>query len=258
MPAISMLAANFGYGLRAPSTNPTAKLAIVNIDVSTSGQTIIDSNTRNLANLNTNKSSYYYVFENGGYSESNNIQFTASTPNTNSTYAYNTVTLQNEMSGTWPETKELWIWVPSGATGNNSVIVTEQGSASFSPSWFDSHIEIVGGVLKCGVWTGSLTSFTLAASITRDRWHHVVWRYNGTTLDGFYDGVKVTGVNTTRNKPVDYSAGLFYYLGHATATNMGGGQDFTGKIGVFRFYNSALSDAQVVASWNADRGRFGV
>jgi len=262
MPAMSMSGAAYGFGKNAGTTNPTAPSAIMNIDMYASSQTVVDANTRTLSNRDPDYPTVTMTFKNGTYN-SNNIGFVATSPNTSSTWGYNNVALNSyAIAGNWSETKEVWIRVPSGASGTNGSICTEQGNTTFSPGWFDSQIEIVNGNLLLGVWTGAgIKSFTLALSIVRDKWHHVVWRYNTSTstLDGYYDGAKITGTSAVRSNPVTGgSTDLYYLLGHGTVTNMGSGADYTGAIGAFRYYNQALTDEQIVASWNADRVKFGV
>jgi len=261
MPAISMSGAAYGFGKNSGTTNPTSPSAIMNIDMYASSQTVVNATTKTLSNRDPDYPTVTMNFTNGTYN-SNNIGFIQSTPNTSSTWGYTNVNLDSyAIAGNWSETKEVWINVPSGVAGTNGTICTEQGNTTFTPGWFDSQIEIVNGNLLLGIWTGTLVSFTLATSIVRDKWHHVVWRYNTSTarLDGYYDGQKISGIAATRMNPVTGGSTNFnYLLGHGTVTNMGSGADYTGAIGVFRYYNQALTDTQIVASWNADRVKFGV
>ena len=251
MPAVSSCGYAYGFGNFKGTVNSVATQAIINIDAVNSTQTVVNATTRTLSNLNTSYPTYTYTFRNATF-PTGYMEFASAS----SSYGYNTTSLLSiATAASWRETKEMWIWVASGSLGNNGTVLSEQGTTTIDGGWFDSHVEIVTNILKVGIWNGSMIQTQVASGLTQGVWHHVVWRYNGTTLDAYLDGVKATGITTGRQTPTN---GLYYFIGSGTATNMGSGKYFDGRVAVYRYYNYALSDAQVVASFAADRGRFGV
>lgn len=251
MPAVSSHGYAHGFGNFSATVNSVASQAIINIDATNSTQTVVNATTRTLSNLNTSYPTYNYTFRNATY-PTGYIEFASAS----SSYGYNSTSLLSiATAASWRETKELWIWVATGTLGNNGTVMTEQGTTTIDSLWYESQMEIISNNLKVGLWNNGLVILQVASSFAQGVWHHVVWRYNGSTLDAFVDGVKVSGITTSRQTPTN---GLYYFLGSGTGTNMGSGKYFDGRIAVFRYYNSALSDAQVVASFAADRGRFGI
>ena len=257
MPFIGASGGAFGYG--RPSAGPTlvGPGPIVYLDATYSGQSNVNATTKILSNYIGSNAAYNYQFVNSTPISGGSIQFTAA----NTNYGYNLNSLAT-VAGTnnWSETKELWVRLPATAAGSNGCILVEEGSTTPDGGWYDSQIEMVSGTLKCGVWNGSIINFNLAASVSRNTWHQIVWRYNSgtTTFDGFFDGVKVSGTTTGRQNPAANSYPLYYHLGTGTGTNMGSGAYMTGDIAIFKYWNQALTDAQVQSNWTATRGRFGV
>ena len=247
----------FGYGRSGTGPTLVGPTPIVYLDATYSGQSNVNATTKILSNYIGSNAAYNYQFMNTTPISGGAIQLTA----TNTNYGFNVESLSAvAVAGSWSETKELWIRLPNTTAGSNGCILIEEGSQTPDGGWFDSQIEIAGGVLKCGIWNGSIASFTLAASVSRGIWHQVVWRYNSATsaLDGFFDGTKVTGITSGRQNPSAFSLPLFYHIGTGTATNMGSGAYMTGDIAIFKYWNQPLTDAQVQANWSATRRRFGV
>lgn len=256
MPFIGSIGGAFGYGRQAiQGPAQVGPVPLIYLDAQYSGQSNVNATTKYLSNYIGSNAAYFYQFNNSTPISGGSIQFTATSNN----YGYNTLSLSlAAASNSWSETKEIWLRLPNTAAGSNGCILVEEGSTTPDGGWYDSQIEMVGGVLKCGIWNGGIASFNLAASVSRGVWHQVVWRYNGTRLDGFYDGVKVTGVNTGRQNPSAFGYPLYYMLGVGTATNMGSGAYMTGEVATYKYWNSNLTDAQIQSNWAVSRGRFGV
>lgn len=257
MPFIGASGGAFGFG--RPSAGPTlvGTIPIVYLDATYSGQSNVNATTKILSNYIGSNDTYNYQFVNSTPISGGSIQFTA----TNTNYGFNIGSLSTvAVAGSWSETKELWVRLPATTAGSNGCILVEEGSQTPDGGWFDSQIEMIGGTLKCGIWNGGIASFTLAASVSRNTWHQIVWRYNSATnaLDGFFDGVKVAGITSGRQNPATNGFPLYYHLGTGTRTNMGSGAYMTGEVAIFKYWNQALSDGQVQSNWAATRGRFGV
>jgi hypothetical protein len=151
------------------------------------------------------------------------------------------------------QTQEVWFKTSS----SNGVIMCESNNLALN-SWHDSQIELVGGSVKLRVW--NLPSpYLTAGTNDSSRWNYVALRYNGatTTVDGYYNGVAITPQTYTRQfgpSPASYLA----ILGQADITNMGSGAYYNGNIAIYRNYKRALTNAEILSNFNAERGLFGV
>jgi hypothetical protein len=157
-------------------------------------------------------------------------------------------------SSSFNQTQEVWFKNYVSGNYTNGVIIDELGQSTPNTSWHDSQFEIVNGVGYIRVWNNpSLEVGTFQNNI----WSQLVWRYNSSSgaLDGFVNGTKIIGsgnglfrVNTT---PGYYSA-----LGHADSTNLGDGGFYKGFIGIYRNYNKALTDSEILQNYNTDKNKF--
>ncbi len=245
----------FGYG--RSEADPTGPVPLIYLDATFSAQSNVNATTKYLYNMVSSNAAYYYQFNNTTPISGGAIQLAATANN----YGFNTLSLASAAgSNNWSETKEFWLRLPNTTAGSNGCILVEEGSQTPDGGWYDSQIEMTGGTLKCGVWNGTIVSFTLAASVSRNIWHQVVWRYNSATsnFDGFFNGAKVAGTTTGRQNPAANSFPLFYHIGTGTSTSMGSGAYMTGDIAIFKYWNRTLTDAEVQSNWAATRGRFGV
>ena len=82
--------------------------------------------------------------------------------------------------------------------------------------------------------------------MARNAWHHVVGVWNGTQLHQWTDGVK-TSVSTTSSTTNLYGVEM---------GEEGAGRQFSGGIAQARVYNRALTDAEVLDSFDATKGKF--
>jgi hypothetical protein len=149
------------------------------------------------------------------------------------------------------ETREIWFYW----NGNNGVLMTETGDPFPNSGWHDAHISIINNTVIYSYW--SYPQFTLG-SITANRWHHIVYTFDNTTsrIKGFLNGVKTIdtiGVGRQYN-----GSNYYLLLAAATGTNVGTGNYFGGSIAVYRWYNTIISDNDIINNFNSERGGFGV
>jgi hypothetical protein len=143
---------------------------------------------------------------------------------------------------------ELWVY-PT----NNGVLVQYNGTTTPNTSYHFSAIEIVGGNLEIGLWTGfgGLASTGNIGAVSFNQWHQIVLTYNGSVCRGYLDGVFKGSVNASFQSPMDDSFLFYMNFGYRTITNQGDGTDFNGRFGIIRVYNTALTDAQVLSNYNS-------
>ena len=82
--------------------------------------------------------------------------------------------------------------------------------------------------------------------------------YNGTVAKGYVNGAEVTSVTSAYDSPLDSTSTSHYFLfGAADTTNMSDGSYYNGRMGEMRIYNDGLTGPEVLANYNASKGRYG-
>jgi hypothetical protein len=85
--------------------------------------------------------------------------------------------------------------------------------------------------------------------------YHAVGTYDGVTTTLYVNGVAVSAAFASAG-PIDYAAVTTGYIGQLT--NLSGTRYWTGQIPFVRIYNRALTAAEVMQNFIAQRTRFGV
>jgi len=146
-------------------------------------------------------------------------------------------------------TMESWSYLDS--TVFQHAFLFEKGAVNTQYSnFFDS-----GGTFIFRIQGMSTTdlSFTISTYIAANSWNHIVCTYDSGTKRIYVDGVKIaeqtglTGtipVNTTGLFVGAYGPGVSYYL--------------DGRIANSRVYNRAITAAEVLQNFNAQKSRFGL
>ena len=144
----------------------------------------------------------------------------------------------------------LWVYPM-----DNGVIVSELGQTTPNTGWHDSQLEMVAGTLKFSVWQNQ-PGFASTISTPLNNWYYAGFTYNGTNLVGYVNGASaVTSGTIARSTP---GANLYYAIAAADATNLGDGTAANMRFGGMQVYNTALSAADVLQNYNAQKSRFGL
>ena len=144
----------------------------------------------------------------------------------------------------------VWVYL----TGNG-VIVDETSNTG----WHDSQIEMVAGTLRFSVWSNG-TGFASTVATPLNAWYYVGLTYNGTTLSAYVNGAAAGTATYSRQTPYNNGSGvpLKYGIALADGTNLGNGEYGNFRWGAFQVYNTALSGANVLSNYNAQKSRFGL
>jgi hypothetical protein len=142
---------------------------------------------------------------------------------------------------------EVWVY-PT----DNGVLVQYNGTTTPNVSYHFSAIEIVGGNLEVGLWSGvgGLVSTGNIGAVSFNQWHQIVLTYDGSVCKGYLDGVFKGSVNLTFQSPMDDSLLFYMNFGYRDFTSQGDGTDFNGRFGIMRVYNKSLTDAEVLSNYN--------
>ncbi len=157
-------------------------------------------------------------------------------------------------------TIEVWCWINStqNDTGTNDNDIVEkwntgnEGAYPYVIRWFRGTSNIL-----IGAYNGS-SNPSASFAATTNTWQQIVavFNHSGTTLSGYRNGAFQT--STALNLTGTISNSSLLNLGRRGDSVGGGFNYFTGRIGILRIYNKALSAAEIAQNFQADRGRFGI
>ena len=157
--------------------------------------------------------------------------------------------------GTGDLTMEAWFRV----TSNQSSVIL----GKFDPGGLSADVSYsirlnAGGSLfaQMGDGTGAFVNST-SYQTTTSTWYQVVyvWKNGATkTLETYINGVSIGSVNHTLNSLLNTPSNL--YIGSYNGGEYS--QYFNGRIGITRLYNTALTSANVLQNYNADKGKYGL
>jgi hypothetical protein len=159
-------------------------------------------------------------------------------------------------SGSWT----MEVWVNQTVAGNDVVLGKfDPGGLSVDVSY---SIRTTGTSYYAQLGSGSGSGSTLFVNSTTfvgtlDTWYQLVYVFtNGATktLQTFVNGSSIGTVNHSLASILNTTTNL--YLG--SYNNGEFAQWFDGRIGVTRLYNTALTSAQVLQNYNADRSTYGL
>lgn len=239
--------------------NSQSSFACVNRDyetISTNGLVMcVDAGFT--ASYSTSGSSWYDVSLSGGtatlqnsptYSSSSGGIITFS--KTSSQYA----TLPNIGSkSVW--TCEVWVRFSSSLTGQISSVITNQFNGASSLNFSigtnnaPSSYNIVAGFFD-GAWRN-----TTGFAPTLNTWYQIAGTYDGSTIRQYVNGSASGGTLNYAGTPT--SGGQIRMMGRWD-TLAGSGNYIDGDLAIARIYNRALTDAEILQNFNAQKGRFGL
>ena len=214
------------------------------LSYSGTGSTVVDTIGNSNATLHNSPS---YSTNNGGY-----LSFVGGS----SQYLINNNDLSSYFGGTYPNkhtaiSAAMWIY-PTG----NGVILSETSQNG----WHNTIIEMVGGTMKFGFWSGGLVSMTSTISTPLNNWYHVVLTYDGTTMVAYINGLVACSRAIGRQEPYNLNPAkpIYYALGLNDSTNMGDGSYGDFNLGLFELLDGALSGTEVNNRFKFYQSRFGL
>lgn len=152
------------------------------------------------------------------------------------------------------------VWVNQNASGNDVVLGKfDFGGLSQDVAY---SIRTTGTSYYAQLGSGSGSGATLFQNSTTfvgtlNTWYQLVYAFkNGATktLETFVNGSSIGTVNHSLNSILNTTTGL--YIG--SYNNGEYAQWFDGKIGITRIYDKALSSAEVLQNWNANKSIYGL
>ncbi len=140
-------------------------------------------------------------------------------------------------------TVDVWFYAAAGEAGT---LIGELAS----DGWDTPLLEIGEPLNTIGMafWTGGPPFRVIIGGYTANTWTHVACTYNSSTRDfvGYINGVDIADTRATKSYPTTINLAVGYSLN----------QQFTGQMGVFKYYSSALTGEQVYENYMALRPRY--
>lgn len=156
--------------------------------------------------------------------------------------------------GTGDWTMEAWVYLSSNSGSKVVLGKFDPGGGSQDVSY---SIRISGAGVYAQIGNGSTVVDTPAYTLPLNTWTHVtyVWKNVATnSLEAYINGVSVGSVSHSFSSILNTPANL--YIGSYNGGEYS--QYMNGRIGITRLYNAALSSAQVLQNYNADKTMYGL
>lgn len=155
-------------------------------------------------------------------------------------------------SGDWT----MEVWVNQTNSGNDVVLGKfDPGGLSADVS-YSIRTTVSTYYAQFGDGTGAFVNSTNVVG-TLNTWYQLVYVFKTgatKTLETYKNGVSIGSVNHTLNSLLNTPSNL--YIG--SYNNGEYNQYFNGRIGVTRLYNTALTAANVLQNYNADKSKYGL
>ena len=157
-------------------------------------------------------------------------------------------------SGSW--TMEAWVYLANTGAGTKTILGKFDPGGMAADVSYSMRISGANAFAQMGDGTGSYINST-SYTLSQNTWTHIiyVWKNGATkTLETFINGTSIGTVNHALSSILNTSANL--YIG--SYNNGEYSQWMNGRIGVTRLYSAALTSAEVLQNYNADKSKYGL
>ena len=158
-------------------------------------------------------------------------------------------------SGAWRHS--VVVWINSSDLGNFDLTWIGDAEVTAARQSFSFHTS--GQALTMGI-SASNVQFRFASPLVKDKWHHVVYTFNGgaagsgsTAYKVFVDGAEGHKTGGVGGGTLTLPAQTAIWIGR----NLGGTNHFKGKIANFRIFNRALTSDEVWQLYAYQKEYFG-
>jgi hypothetical protein len=184
---------------------------------------------------------------NGGSLSFNGTNASISTSNTNLLHFLNRA----------PYSFEVWAYPRTNTTNSYPGFIDRESNPGTGRDGYNIYYTKVGIAAGSNLiaterfGTGTVTNIgtTLTDAVFFNNWHHFCTVYDGTTLSFYRNGVSLGSGASTHNITNTVKS---------LTIAVRGGVHSDSKIPTVRFYNRALTAAEIQQNFNALRGRFGI
>ena len=173
---------------------------------------------------------------------------------TNSQVSITDNSLLEPGSGSW--TMEAWAYLSNTGAGTKTILGKFDPGGGSQDVSYSMRISTATAFAQMGDGLGNYINST-SYTLTANTWTHIVyvWKNGATkTLETYINGTSIGSVNHSLSSVLNTPANL--YLG--SYNNGEYSQWMNGRIGITRLYSAALSGADVLQNYNADKSKYGL
>lgn len=146
----------------------------------------------------------------------------------------------------------MWVYPISDGT-----FLALLGQQAINSAYHHVSIDIIStGVFRTGLWNGTGISYVSSSAQSFNRWHHIGYTYDGSTLTGYLNGSSIGSTSFSWSRPNP----LYFGVCATDSTIITGGVNAygDGRVSIVKLYNRALSASEVLQNYNAQKNRFGL
>lgn len=153
-------------------------------------------------------------------------------------------------------TVEAWVYY-STIAGSTRTVLAKTDNGGTSAAWSYGIRTLATGSTYLEVGNGTTSISSPAYTVSTGTWYQLVgvWTNSGTKTTGLYVNGVSQGTNTHTFTSVKNSSNPLYF-----GTYNGGefSQWLNGRLGIVRYYNTALTSAQILQNFNNHRSTYGL
>lgn len=153
--------------------------------------------------------------------------------------------------GTGNFTVECW-WKSNGSPSSYTSILSQGFTGSPSNGAWAFKVAHTTSVFNFTYVSGGIVDNVSSTNVSDDTWKHLVATRSGTSIILYVNGASVYSFSLPSN--YSFGTGETTYIAYNPRDNV----YLKGYLGSFTIYGSALSAAEVIQNFNANRRRFGV
>lgn len=155
-----------------------------------------------------------------------------------------------------PQAFTVGIWFKTSTASGKKICGFENPQTGTSPTSYDRQFWVGStGLLKWGVYSGTTNIFNTNITVTDNTWREAVCSYTGGVSTIYVNGSSLGTVSGTAENFTGWWRVAGYGLTSWESLSNG---YWTGDIGMFYVYSSALNSTDISTNFNTFRSRFGV
>ena len=165
-----------------------------------------------------------------------------------------TIANSSTMQPTSALTMEAWVRLDTMPSSWYSVFQSPESNSGHTSPFFDwaIYINYTGGLhTRINGVTDGLSNGT-TTKVQNNTWSQLVITWNGSLISYYLSGVLIQ--TKSLSATISYTNNTDKLIG----TNASGSEAFDGKIPIVRFYTRAITAAEALQNFNAQKSRFGL
>ena len=156
-----------------------------------------------------------------------------------------------------PQTFTVGVWFRTSSASGRKICGFENPQTGTTLTSYDRHFWVGStGLLKWGVYSGTANIYNTTLTVTDNTWREAVCSYSGNVSSIYVNGA----LSGTISGAAENYTGWWRVAGYGAQSWETGFTNgyWTGDIGMFYVYSTALNATQISSNFEANRARFGL